>query len=306
MFRISLLLISLLMTACAPMSGSYGPQVFKSAPFIAKGPVALRGWGEAAPFVWQGELYYMNYNPYGSIDITLASDPSNAVNVAVDFKYPSIFVHAGVAYLYGSNHTASIDMVSSSDLISWTAPITVITPPAGATVYNTSVSVDSVGFIMTYEMSGYDGGNFNAFFARSLDLVSWTGVEGRYKRGSYTAAGVVRYINGFYYLAYLEKHDGSEHDASARNFYITRVARSTDLLDWDVSPITMLSPFDGNEPPNCRNTSDVDFIEHNGQVVLTYTNTEQDGFKPEDMSMVGYRSATFNGTLAEMMERFYE
>lgn len=305
--RLLFLSIALVLTACAPSSDSVVKNKMPvSANFITKGPLALTGWGESSPFVFNNELFYMNYNPSGALWIRKANGTGTLINIPIDLKYPSIFVHSGVAYIYGSNNTFKIDMISSNDLLNWSAPITVIIPDTDATVYNTSVSVDSSGFIMTYEKSGgIDGGNFNAFFARSNDLINWTKVSGRYKEGQYTAAGTVRYISGTYYLFYLQLQRGSDYDGSPRNFYMTRVARSNDLLNWKDSPIVMLSPFDGGDPDS-RNASDVDLIEYGGQVVMLYTNTSQDGILPEDNTMTGYRLATFDGTLAEMMERFYE
>jgi len=98
-------------------------------------------------------------------------------------------------------------------------------------------------------------------------------------------------VDGFYYLFYLSSYD---------NFYAVNVSRSTDLVAWQFSPITVLSPLDGDD--NHSNASDIDMVEFNGQVRIIYYNGSQDGsLNPA----VGLREALFNGSLSEFVSKFF-
>ncbi len=84
------------------------------------------------------------------------------------------------------------------------------------------------------------------------------------------------------------------------NAYMINISRSTDLVNWQLSPITVLSPLDGGDAS--YNSSDIDLAEINGQVKIVYYNGSQSNLP---VSNSGLREATFNGTLAQFVTKFF-
>lgn len=299
---IALVLMSLLITACSPGGSSYPI----TPDFIKKGPLAFTGYGESAPFVWQNSLYYMQHQPDNRIKIWEVSGATQPIYISPGLKYPSIYVENGVAHIFGStNNWASIATIKSNDLVNWTSPQVIVLPEPGGTVYNSSVASDTVngGYILTYELSGPSTlGTFNAVFAHSNDLSNWTKITGQYKAGQYSACSTIRAVNDYYYLFYLAQYP--PNDGTGRRFFATKLTRSKDLVNWEDSDTIVLSPFGDNEP-EARNASDMDLVEYEGTVHIIYTNTAQDGILPAPNPLTGWRTAIYQGPLAEFVERFF-
>jgi len=107
-------------------------------------------------------------------------------------------------------------------------------------------------------------------FARSQDLAKWTKLPGLVFAGvdgkEYSACPVIRYFAPYYYVIYL-------HAAIAgHNGWVSFLARSTDLTDWELSP---LNPILEAGPGEGVNNSDVDLFEWEGNTYLYYATGDQ-------------------------------
>jgi hypothetical protein len=104
----------------------------------------------------------------------------------------------------------------------------------------------------------------------------------------YTACPAIRYVNGYYYMLYLE------HMSPAWRFE-TYITRSRDLARWEPSPRNpVLDPVG----PEDINASDIDLVEHRGAVIAWYGYGDQRGEG-------GIASARFGGSLAEFLGFYF-
>ena len=131
------------------------------------------------------------------------------------------------------------------------------------------------------------GKPFTMFFAESADLSSWKVVKGaRMGADRYTGAPMLRHFGDWFYFFHLE---GSYDEG-----FVTRVARSRDLVEWEFSPRTVLEydPWDKLIHPQANfttaeqleiasakdiNASDLDMCEWKGKLVCFYSWGDQRG-----------------------------
>jgi hypothetical protein len=169
----------------------------------------------------------------------------------------------------GSNRDwfQSIYRFTSTDLKTWKRELAI--PKEGDEhLFNCSVCQDEQGYLMTYESNLPVGFCFK--FARSKDLSQWTKLPGLVFAGEdgkqYSACPVVRYFAPYYYVIYLHAaipgHQG----------WVPFLARSRDLLDWELSP---MNPILEASPGEGINNSDIDLFEWEGNTYLFYATGDQ-------------------------------
>jgi beta-xylosidase len=138
---------------------------------------------------------------------------------------------------------------------------------------------------MAYESDDPKHVPFTIKFATSPDLENWTRKsEAVFGADRYAACPCLRYVNGDYYLLYLEHR-------TPRWFFETYLARSKDLITWELSPASpLLTPGldDG------VNASDPDLIEFRGQTYLYYSVGDQRTWSK-------LKRAFFPGPMAEFL-----
>jgi len=154
---------------------------------------------------------------------------------------------------------------------------------------NTSLAKAGEEFVLAFEIDKpreEAGTPFTIRFTKSSDLRAWTVTppECNFTKERYSAAPCLRWSDGWFYLFYLEAHQG----------YETRVVRSRDLVKWHASPLNPVLRADdmdkqianGNLSAEQRakiaaaknlNNSDVDFCEWQGRLALNYSWGNQQG-----------------------------
>jgi hypothetical protein len=202
-------------------------------------------------------------------------------------SFVNAFVEGGVLHAFGSQGTnrdwfGSIDHFSSSDLKAWRRE-PAIEREGDEHLFNSSVCHDGSGYLMAYESNLPVMFCFK--FARSRDLSRWEKVPGLIftgEKNEYSACPVLRRIDPWYYVIYLHAatpgHPG----------WISYLARSRDLADWELSP---LNPILEASPGEGINNSDVDLFEWEGNTYLTYATGDQ-------ATWGAVRVAMFQGPLA--------
>jgi hypothetical protein len=160
-----------------------------------------------------------------------------------------------------------IDRMTTTDLKDWKTE-KVILPEGDEHLFNSSVCRDEKGFLMAYESD--QPVQFCFKFARSADLSKWEKISGLAYTGQnheYSACPVIRYIKPYYYVIYL-------HAAiKGHKGWISYMARSTDLSDWELSPC---NPILEAEEGEGINNSDVDILEYRGKTYLYYATGDQE------------------------------
>ncbi|MFP3905336.1 MAG: hypothetical protein ACLFWB_13915, partial [Armatimonadota bacterium] len=260
---------------------------------------------EATPVVWEGRLLRFEYVRSKYYEPNLGQPPyfrfvdwNNAEVVSSRFAEGYVL---GCAYTegermwaFGSNAWGGeeVGVLWSDDLQTWNSQTALNLPAWG--IYNTSVCRGPEGYTMAFEVGEPEelvGQRFTIFFARSDDLRTWEvlGEEHNHTRARYAACPALRYVNGMYYMVYLEAI--THMDPTNWQLYI---ARSADLIDWELSdhnPV-MAASEDDRKVANpdldeqCRqrivsavniNNSDFDMCEYEAKTYINYSWGNQHG-----------------------------
>lgn len=255
---------------------------------------------EANPIVFRGKLWLMEYIRYENPDRRYRfNDAGNSYFRFRDMADMKTFsppfgkgLHMGSAFVangkvvvtavekWGGSRFYQMD---STDLVHWTEPRVILEDPTWAG-FNTSLCKAGERYVLAFELgapSELVGQPFTMLFAESTDLSSWEVKKGaRMGADRYTGAPMLRYFGDWFYFFHLE---GSYEDG-----FVTRVARSRDLVDWEFSPKAVLEydPWDKLIHPQADfteaelseiasakniNASDLDMCEWKGKLICFYS-----------------------------------
>ena len=217
-------------------------------------------------------------------------DPTSGVVTspfADGHEFGSAFVEGDTLYVTGTQGRSRVNMFASRNLKTWESWPVINDLRYG--IFTTSLARAGDDFVLAFEIDKprEEAGNpFTIRFAKSRDLRSWavTAPECNFTRERYSAAPCLRWDDGWFYLFYLEAHQG----------YETRVVRSRDLVKWEASP---LNPVLRASPEDKRfanaklttdqrakisaaknlNNSDLDFCEWQGRLTINYSWGNQQG-----------------------------
>lgn len=266
------------------------------ATFIQKEGIIHADRMEATPFIWNdGRMLLMvSARTVGKIEIY---DGENLVtSIESNLSFGSAIMNEGTLYIFGTtpdyknNNGSEVNMISTNDLINWTAPIVVLNKNPNMTYFNTSVDkLPDGSFIMAAETCEPNTVCFNSRFYKSTDLVNWVEVGSIFSKNSYAACPTIRYVSGYYYLFYLIVEQNG-----AQLKFSTYIARSLDLVNWEYGKMLVLGP-EGDEGINA---SDMDLIEHQGKVYINYADGDQG-------AVSDIRLATYEGSLNDFVQKFF-
>ncbi len=273
---------------------------------------------ESSPVVFHNTLYRFEYvratywaNETGESFMRIINHDTGEASepFARGYHLGSAFVHEDSIFVTAVNGWGGnqIEMFVSADLIQWKQRTALVLNDN--TLYNTSICKDDSKFVLMYEIGDPPeeaGVKFSARFAFSQDLNSWdiTPVTFVHDPNRYSAPHALRYYDGYYYNFYLDSKRFPKE-------YHTHVARSSDLIHWDDSPLNpILRPNPDDKKlfvdyfsPQVRlkigqaeniNNSDIDFCEFDGRIIINYSWGNQKGkeFLAE---------AVYYGSLAEFL-----
>lgn len=251
---------------------------------------------EATPIVVQGRLYYFQaVRPdYAHKQPGLADPYFRFWDVEEDRPTPAFAAgfHLGSAVEVGDAvhvfgvapwGASRIHAFRSRDLAEWETSVALDLP--GWAVFNNSVCKAPNRFVMAFEINAppeETGAAFTTRFAESRDLREWKllPAECVYAKDRYTACPSLRFVDGWFYMTYLEAKPGPRYE--------TYIVRSKELIEWELSPFNpVLARSDlDRKPANPRftreekerlakavnvNNSDLDFCEHRGRTILLYS-----------------------------------
>lgn len=288
-------------TTAAPVT----PSIAIQSAFAKTGEACLRymngdnsvGPVESTPIVWGGKVLLVTGNSRsgvsdGSARIDSFDCKTSIASVQVPgFHYLNAFVNNGTMYLFGSVSGQMVQMVSSTDpaLQVWTAPQVVLDMPVGMSVFNTSISATTSGFIMALEVldAAYPD-PFVTHFATSTDLQLWSILPNVLRHESrWTNCPWIWYnaADGYYYVMYLTQVNGQGE---------TLITRSLDLNTWQAGNA---SPFIASQGEG-NNNSDVAVMELNGMSYFVYARGDQTYW-------LELATATYSGTLDRFVHLFF-
>ena len=219
-----------------------------------------------------------------------------------------MLVQDGEVLVTGTQGRDRVNLFVSRDLRQWDRREVIA--PGRYGIFNTSLCRTDRDFVMMFEIdrpAEEAGVAFTARFVRSADLRNWalTPAECQYAKDRYTAPHALRWMDGWYYNFYLEAHQG----------YEMRVVRSRNLVNWEASPLNPVlraSPADRQvaaaaltEAQRKRvagavnlNNSDIDFVEWQGRLAITYSWGNQLGVEH-------LAEAVYDGTTAQFLRGWF-
>lgn len=181
-------------------------------------------------------------------------------------------------------NSTGIDRLVSTDLKNWKTA-KVILPEGNEHLFNSSVCRDDKGYLMAYESDKPVPFCFK--FARSADLSKWEKIPGLAFTGEkheYSACPLIRYYKPYYYVIYLHA------PLEGHNGWISYMARSKNLIEWELSPFNPLLEANAGEG---KNNSDVDILEYEGKTYLYYATGDQETWGTVRVAMFEGSEKTF-------------
>jgi len=204
----------------------------------------------------------------------------------------------------------NIGVFRSSDLEHWEQRPALKLPGWG--LFNTSVCKAGDRYVMAIEVGKPPevvGVPFTMRFAESKNLVDWKLLPEPcvYTKERYSACPALRFVNGWFYMLYLEARPGPNYE--------TYIVRSKALIRWQPSPfnpVLKASPADkriANPKLTAEqrskiagavdlNNSDVDLCEFRGRTIITYSWGNQQGTE-------FLAEAVYDGSLASFLKGFF-
>ncbi len=238
----------------------------------------LRDMTEVTPVNWKGRLCVMESHrpPHGGsvkdyyITLNDFETRKELARFARGYSLASAIVKNGKLYVFASryeqNNWNDVTLFQSSDLKNWKEHV-VIRQEADEHLFNSSVCAGPGGYIMAYESNDPDYPAFTVKFARSDNLEDWKKMpEALFGSNRYAACPVIRYVDGYYYLLYLEHR-------KPRHYFETYIARSADLKNWELSAANPVLRPEGLDEG--INASDPDIIAWQGKTLLFYAVGDQ-------------------------------
>jgi hypothetical protein len=204
----------------------------------------------------------------------------------------------------------NIAVFRSNDLEQWEQHSALKLPGWG--LFNTSVCKGGDRYVMAIEVGRPPevvGVPFTMRFAESKNLLDWKllPAECVYTKERYSACPALRFLDGWFYMLYLEARPGPSYE--------THIVRSKDLMHWDLSrfnPVLKASPADkriANPKLTAEqrakiagavnlNNSDMDLCEFRGKTIITYSWGNQQGTE-------FLAEAVYDGSLASLLKGFF-
>jgi hypothetical protein len=276
---------------------------------------------EASPVVFKGVLYRFEYvrdqykqNTTGDsyLHFRNAATGERTPAFGAGFHLASAFVDGDTMYVYAVSHWGepTIQVFWSEDLETWKSQAALHLPNWG--IYNTAVCKTQERYVMAFEVGEPPeevGERFTLRFAYSDDARTWTLTPSDhvYSREKYTACPALRYLDGEFYMVYLEAYPGPT--------YAPHIIRSSDLVTWEDSPFNPIMTHSDEDKRIANptlteaerahiagaenvNNSDVDFCEHEGKTIITYAWGNQRGIE-------FLAEAEYNGPEADFLRAYF-
>ncbi len=316
LFAFLFLIASSVFLSC---SNSKAPTDAEGRPLIIKLGTIDSDLVETTPVVFNGEVYRFEYvrakywnNPTGDSYFRFVNHTTGEATKAFakGFHLGSASVFNNTIYVTAVNiwDGEQIHIFKSNDMENWDSWLAVELPEYG--IFNTSLTKDDNKYVLMFEIGKPEkeaGKRFTANFATSTDLKKWEVLssEHNYAKDRYTAPHCLRYLDGYYYDFYLEAHNG----------YEMRVVRSTDLINWEPSPLNPVLKASAEDKQIAnknlseellqkiakaenRNNSDIDFCEFNNSLIINYSWGNQKGTE-------FLAEAKYNGSLEQFLKGWF-
>ena len=277
------------------------PPPEQTGPVLTQKSLVARDLCELSPLVWNGRLCHMECARPGSggqpgdyyLLLRDAESRAKLARFAAGHGLASALVHDGALHVFASRWEGGtwndVTRFWSRDLEHWETA-RVIEQEGEEHLFNTSVCQGPDGFVMAYESNDPTYPAFTTKFARSDDLQHWRKLpESIFGTNRYTACPCLRYVDGYYYMLYLENR-------SPGHYFETYVTRSRDLVRWETSaanPVLRAEELDEG-----INASDPELIEIDGRTWVYFAVGDQ-------LTWMNIKRAEYPGPLRAFFKSWY-
>ncbi len=310
-------LVSILLPSLVPKASSNEP----ARPTIRKLGTLDLDMVETTPVVFRDRLYCFEYVRPGYPANKTGDSYFHFIDVATGKATPAFaqtfdlgcaYAEDGTMWVFGVDNWdgENIFVFRSDDLEHWEQRPALKLPGWG--LFNTSVCKAGNRYVMAIEVGKPPevvGVPFTMRFAESKNLLDWSLLpkECVYTKELYSACPALRFLDGWFYMTYLEARPGPNYE--------TYLVRSRDLIRWESSPLNPVlkaSPEDkliANPKLTADqrakitravdlNNSDVDLCEFQGKTIITYSWGNQQGTE-------FLAEAVYDGALTGFLKGFF-
>ena len=273
----------------------------KGKPELIERELVRKDMCELSPIVWHGRISHMAcVRPAGGgsledyyLELTDAETDQELARFAQGYGLACAHVNNNTLYVFASQYENNtwndVTLFWSSDLKHWEKKVVI--QQENEHLFNSSVCEGPDGFVMAYESNDPKYPAFTTKFARSKDLENWEKIpDAIFGTNRYTACPCIRYVDGYYYVLYLEHR-------APRHYFETYITRSKDLKEWELSSANpVLCPV---EIDDCINTSDPELVEFGGKTYVYYAVGDQ-------LTWMNIKRGVYPGSLKRFFEHWYE
>jgi len=275
------------------------PEVRK--PALVERELIRKDMCELSGLLWQGRLCHMacvrparggTLEDY-YLELTDAETGEELTQFAHGYGLACAHVHKNTLYVFASRYDNNawndVTLFKSVDLKNWEKKVVI--QQESEHLFNSSVCEGADGFAMAYESNDPKYPAFTTKFARSKNLEDWEKIpDAIFGTNRYTACPCIRYVNGYYYVLYLEHR-------APRHYFETYITRSKDLKNWKLSSANpVLRPTDIDDSIN---TSDPEVVEFGGKTYVYYAVGDQ-------LTWMNIKRGVYPGSLQQFYEGWYE
>ena len=247
---------------------------------------------ESNPAFFKGVPYVFEHVHWGNLRVRRYPDMSVVTpKYPCSLQMPCAFVAKDRVYVTGTRcdreDVHGTYLIESDDLKSWT-PAREIVSNLTRIAYNTTMTKADGRYVLATERTPAQGekvtnGGYQMTFAESTDLKTWKVIPDTTYVGN-AGSPCLRFHAGWFYFFSLTVFS---HTPEGNPVYSMQVARSRDLKTWETSKKHVLDPVHEDRRPypgvkftaaervrmmsaECRNASDIDMCEYNGDLIITY------------------------------------
>lgn len=281
----------------------------KISPHLIRKQIINEKYMEATPFSWKGEILYLlserddkNKSFYLSIN-RLMDNKLVSGRFGKGLSLAHALVDNGYLYVFGTENwtipgESRIYMIQTDDLKKFSEPKLVYEAKEGQKIFNTSVTKNEITgeFVMAIESDEPGYVPFTINFLKSKDLNNWTIVDGAvYGKDAYVACPTLKFSDDYFYLLYGREFFYDPNCKECKT-YITEVARSKNLIDWESSSYPFIMPLGDSKEGS--SAADVDLAELKGVTHILYSISDQSTWGK-------IRYAIYEDTTSNLLDSFF-
>jgi alpha-L-fucosidase len=258
------------------------------------------GLCELSPLVWQGRLCHLECVRPASggtaqdywLQLKDAETGRELARFAEGYSLASALVHEDQLWAFASRFEEGnwndVTLFHSADLKTWSSQVVI--RQENEHLFNSSVCAGPDGFVMAYESNDPAYPPFTIKFATSKDVQTWTKLpEAVLGSNRYAACPCLRFVDGWYYLLYLEHR-------APRHVFETYIARSQNLRTWLASAANPILAAEGTDEG--INASDPEVVEFGGKTYVYFAVGDQ-------LTWMNLKRAAYPGPMSRLFAEWF-